>query len=258
MPECPADVIARSDATLRKLQESDDMKAQREIADALLWKGLSLEELERDDDAVRCYDAIIERWGDGASSDSALRRTLIFALYNKAQTHARNRRPDDAMEVLAELLNRHAFTAPADVKYLLHRGLMLAGNIAAEHGRYETAIQFYDKLADLYGQDNEAVMASARVSKARTLLVSEKWDEALKVYDELLTLLGDVAAESDLDAMLAQTLYGRACTLEELGRRADAGWCYNELLARFGDYDDPVVAERVGRARRRLKALNRG
>jgi hypothetical protein len=102
-------------------------------------------------------------------------------------------------------------------------------------------------------------VARALVNKGVTLGELGRPEEAIRVYDDVLTRFGG-RSEAALAEQVARALVSKGARLDGLGRPEEAIRVYDDMLARFGDRSDAVLAEPVARAlvRRGLFKKQRG
>jgi len=114
----------------------------------------------------------------------------------------------------------------------------LIGDLAFAMGRFDSASEYYQKLAQAPWPDYQL---RAKVLEGRALLADNKADEALKRYDEVL------AASADTSTALRQKTMaqvGKAICLAETGK-ADEGQQLVETVIRD---NDPQNGELFGQA----------
>jgi len=113
-------------------------------------------------------------------------------------------------------------------------------NAERRSGRALSAISLYEELQKRYPQSDEARIS--RVSLGRLLLDRGMWSEADAQFEGYL-------AASGSGTLAPEALYGKALSLEGLGRRDEARLAWDRLLARFPDsvYSGP--------ARQRLETI---
>ncbi|HXX68308.1 MAG TPA: tetratricopeptide repeat protein [Polyangiaceae bacterium] len=113
-------------------------------------------------------------------------------------------------------------------------------NAQRRGGRATAAIPLYEELQRRYPQSDEARIS--HVSLGRLLLDRGTWSEANAQFDAYL-------ATSASGTLAPEALYGKALSLEGLGRRDEARLAWDRLVERF---PDSVYS---GHARQRLDAI---
>jgi tetratricopeptide (TPR) repeat protein len=156
-------------------------------ARAYYYKGLMLGYLERYEDAVEAFDAVLNLAPDAVS------------YYSKGVALGHLGRYDEALEVIDKALNLD--TSDADFYYL--KGMAL-NNLE----RYGEALEAYDEALNLNSND-----ANFYYEKGCVLYNLKRYNEALEAYDEVLNLSPNGSANVYND---------KADTLERLGKAAEA------------------------------------
>ena len=94
---------------------------------------------------------------------------------------------------------------------------------------------------------DDANLVFAYWYKAIALVKLERFEDALTVYDEILTRLGS-ATDSVLQEMVAKALINKGAALSRLDRVEDALAAFEEVLTCFGSATDSVLQEMVAKA----------
>ena len=192
-------------------------------------KGVSLDTLGRCEEAIRCYDKVLEldpqdalAWNNkGRSLDSLGRHEDAIRCYDKAlELNPRNATAWHNKGLSLDSLNRYEEAIRCYDKALeLDPQDALAwnnkGNSLDSLGRYEEAICYHDKALELDPQD-----ASAWYNKGNSLVRLGRHEEALRCYDKAL----------ELDPRLAIGWNNKGIILGKLGRHEEALSCFDKVL----------------------------
>lgn len=235
------DAVQTLDAIVARFGDSDDARIEALVGDALFWKGYSLHEVERDEDALVAYEQVASRFRNRPD----FRGLLSRALYQQGTTLARLRRPEDALPVWDEML---ATFADEDAPPLA-MGLAYAyqGKAAALRllDRPDEAVDAYDDLIVRFSGSDFPVLrerADAALSeKVFVLLLGRRYDEAIVVANAAVGRLG---ASRDPDALAIAVLnLGGALANEQ--RFEEAIGVYDALIEQIGDTQFTVLRARL-------------
>ena len=157
-------------------------------------KGSALFKLEKYDDAIKCYDKIIEIKPDD-----------IDAYYNKGSALAELRHRKKAIMCFDNVLELNS----DDIDAYIHKGIILA-----KLKRYDEAIQCFDKTIELKPDSYAAYN-----NKGIILAELKRYDEAIQCFDKTIELKPDsyVAYNNKRDVF------------RKLGRFSDARKCRNKI-----------------------------
>jgi hypothetical protein len=186
---------------------------------ALNGKAWTLAMDGRNDDAVRAFDQIVERYGD---------------------------RPEAAI-------------ATQVCSALLHRGIVLGQRVTISSRaetpprRVEDAVRSYDEVVRRFGDYPDVLIgemvAQAMVEKCMLRMAGGSFEQAFRLVDEIVERYG-AATSPRLVAGAAHVVLSKAFSLLTHERHAEAFAVLDGLIDRFGLVPDPAVVQLVERARR--------
>ena len=203
--------------------------------EAFLAKGAALRALNRNEEALACYDKAC-----------AIDHDLVAALVNRGLTLRDLGRRTEALASYDAALS----LVPDDRQIWNHRGVALS-----ELGRHEDALKSYDRAtgvnpndADVHFNRGNALYALNRLQEAlasfdRALALSPTYVEALSNRGSVLFKLRRIEeALASYDAALAVTpdhaeaIIGRGTVLFDRGRVAEALACFDQVLVLRPDH----------------------
>ncbi len=91
-------------------RNTDDLLLHGRIARALFYKGITLGNLNRSEEAIAVYDEVMHRFGE--ATEAALREQVAMALQKKHETLVGLGREDEARNVYEELRERFGDISP--------------------------------------------------------------------------------------------------------------------------------------------------
>jgi len=166
------------------------------------------------------------------------RVVLAAVLSNKGSNAHRENYYEDAVRLCEWSLESHP-TPEAHFNTGLAQGCL---------ERYEDAVQSYSKSIELgEKQGSLAVAAAALVNKGAALVQLRRFEEAIMVYDDVVSRFGK-RQEVPLLAMVAAALVNKGVALGELKRQEDAIAVYDDVVSRFGKREELPVLEQVAKA----------
>jgi len=153
----------------------------------------------------------------------------------------------------SEVIKRYRMN-PAEVE--MHENeanLWDRATVALEKSDCQQAVAALDSILELYrksGSDEPKAclgIASALVNKGFALRSLGRGEEAIVVYDEVISRFGD-AEELPLREQVARALFNKGFALGSLDRGEDAIAVYDEVIRRFGDAEELPLRECVASA----------
>lgn len=217
------------------------------VARAALKKGNTLVRLGRDEEAMDAFTDSAQRVHPAL--DEGQRTVLLRAQYGTATLLYRQRRYGAGVEVLADLINPYVEAEPpAEVRDVLAKAMLMAGNCAAELGQAEAAVGLYDMGVNRFGEDDELSsrvrVAGLLASKGATLLEEDRLEDALLTYDQLVGRVR-AAYEPQLRVRAAEGLCSRGWTLERLGRSGEALGDYRAVVGAFAPGESAEIDRQI-------------
>ena len=137
---------AGCDAVIAGDEWSADHEVRVQVAETLVGKGNALVRLGRYDEAVECYDRVVERFGEADEGD--LRRLVHRSLSKKGSAFARLGRLDEADAAYDALCAR--LSNVRNPKLALLRVQALRASALFDAGRHEQAIVAADALLEQF------------------------------------------------------------------------------------------------------------
>jgi tetratricopeptide (TPR) repeat protein len=251
------------DATIaRYLGPAGDV-SDIELAGALIAKGDALSAIGHNQEAVGCFEQLLERFPD--AEERNLRKKVVLAIGKKGVMLARLDRFVDAdaafdawilganevPDVQRALEQR--FDVIVRVLYARIRVLSDAGNKAIallRLGRWEAAVAVDDELSTRFADATEPelteTVARALCNKAAALCKGQQIERSVDVWGEVVERYGE-ATSPPLRRLVARALSEKAELLMLTGRRDEAIGLAEEMIARAGDATDPQSMVLVAR-----------
>jgi tetratricopeptide (TPR) repeat protein len=240
---------------------SNPKETERTTA-ALFNKGVTLHQLNRDEEAIAAYDQALSRLRD--SKEPALREHAATTLINKAIALASLGRKEASLDAYDELLKRFGASTEPELREEIVNALGNKGIELSQLNRDEEAIQAYDQVVQRFSDATELSMrehvVASLVNKGLSLRRLQRYDEAIAVYSEVVRRFGD-SPDPAMGRAVARALVQSGTALRQLNRNEEAIQSYDQLLERYRDATDPELREQADQAlfnrALSLAALNR-
>ena len=221
----------------------------REIARYMLNRAVVLDQLDRHEDELAAYDALIARFKDATEPD--LRERVAHALFNRGVTLGQVQRPEEALAAYDDLITRFKDSSEPALREQVAKALLNRGVALTQLQRPEEELAAYDDLIERFKDSSESALrervAKALFNKALTLGQLKRPEEALSAYDDLITRFED-ASEPDLRELVAKSLLNRGGVLTQLQRSEEALAAYDDLIRRFEDAGELALRQQVAMA----------
>ena len=228
----PNQALQAADAVIKRLAGSDDLESRRNVAIALVNKGVTLAQLNRSENALAVYDDVVERFA--AAPELALREQVAMALVNKGVRLGQLNRSEDALAVYDDVVERFGAAPELALRERVAMALINKGVTLGQLNRSEDELAVYDEVVERFGAAPEVAFLSATDVETRAFLHAN--------FAYALTLQGGDPA---LVRRHVEEAVSDGTSISAAGR---------ELLATLAFLDKgsgpnwPMVYEHVGRA----------
>jgi tetratricopeptide (TPR) repeat protein len=115
-------------------------------------------------------------------------------------------------------------------------------------------LKVYDELLLYVGVPTESVLregiAKTLCNKGCLLAELKREDEAIGIFDEVISRFDNDAESAAMREVVAATLLNKGAALAALGRLEEEIAVYNEIIGRFGKASEPLLQAVVEGARR--------
>ncbi len=246
------DVVSLSD--LLSEQDKADPGARIQVSDALFCWGITLEALNRRQEAIAIYERLVQRFAN--AEEPAIRQQIAKALFRKGAILNAMNRHEESLRPYEELVAR--FREDRDPAILESIGVAMFNKAWAlgELKRYQEGVAAYKELIDRFASATEPLLRE-QVAKsllnlglAQSALGENK--EEMEDYDELVRRFGG-ATEVALRVQVAKALLNKGVALAARKDTQQAIDVYTDVVVRFGDATDLVLQEQLAKA-----LLNKG
>ncbi|HSB09132.1 MAG TPA: tetratricopeptide repeat protein [Blastocatellia bacterium] len=238
------DLIILSCKVLLRRETALDLRAR--LATVLVEKGLTLGQLNRNEEALRTYDEVVSRFGEAA--EPVLLGELGRALINKANLLAQLNRNEEAIGLYDEVLKRFGESVEPVLCEAVARALNNRGATLATVDRLEEAFASFDDVVKRFGEAEDVGLrvevVGALVRKGQWLITLERYEEAVLVFDDVLQRVG-TSRELALCDELGCALVKKAAALLALRRSEEAIALLNEVVEHFGEASETTLQEHV-------------
>jgi tetratricopeptide (TPR) repeat protein len=227
------------DELIRRFGSDDNPDVREQIAEALVWKGMSLQLQRMFGSAVEAYDELVSRFDNDIAL--TIRAQVVWGLVNKGIAHGRLGEYEQALATFDKLFGEDALPRERDVPAKQLNGLRGAG-------KDEEALEPCAELSKRFGDKMFALvkdyLAEALFYKGVALGSMDRFDEALAPFGLLANCFGDNASPL-VRNRVATGLVLKGRLLARRGRHEEADEAFEELQLRFGQDDRPSVREQV-------------
>jgi tetratricopeptide (TPR) repeat protein len=190
----------------------------RTSSKALLNKGITLDNLNRSEEAIAVYDTLIDRFAD--STEPALQEQVARVFVNKGIILNHLNRSEEAITVYDTLVDRFADSTEPTLQEQVANALFNKGYTLGKLNRSDEEIAVYESVIERFGNSTELVLqervTNALINKGVGLFSLNRSQEAIAVYDDLLARFSD-SAEPTLQRQVSKAHQYKAETVKKLG-----------------------------------------
>jgi tetratricopeptide (TPR) repeat protein len=183
------EVVTVVDELLARFGEVEEPSVRRRVADGLGQKAFALGRLGRWEDAVALDEQTIERYSS-VQDDPDLAAAVGRAMHHYAYSMERLGRLEDAAAAWGALLDRNGAGGSSVSSKLVGDALLNRARLLLLMGRAEEAIASADAFIHMARDDPDRLpeLVEALGARGRALTILERYDEAIKAFDEVVEL----------------------------------------------------------------------
>lgn len=214
----------------------------RLLTRTLSTKAITLERLDRDRDALACYEEMIRRFEQ--AGDVVVMNRIAGATLRRAKVLGKLGRQDQEIAGCDALVARYGDIESVELKRTVFETLEWKLLTYRDQGDYEQVVEACDDIIRRYASESDREIASGvartMVRKAGAFHELDRPADEIDCLDQVASRYG-AAEEPWLRAHAANALMFKAITLNESGQTADEMECYEQIIERYaGDDDDKV------------------
>ena len=127
-----------------RFRRHESTRILKHVASALFNKGMALDILNRTDEALESYNALVQRFGSGAEPD--IRENVANALFHSGILLGREGQQEEAVEAYNNLFHRFGSDENPAVVERVAKGLVNKGGTLGRLGRMDEALLAYDRV----------------------------------------------------------------------------------------------------------------
>jgi tetratricopeptide (TPR) repeat protein len=243
------DSLVLLNAICQQLTAGVELNDLQLLAMAMYNKGVALGRIEKPQEALAVYDAMIARFGE--APDLTLRESVAKAMLSKGMTLGRIEKPQEALAVYDALIARYGEAPELTLREQVAKAMVNSGFTLGRMEKPQEALVVYDALIARYGKAPELTLrelvAKAMLNNGVALGQMEKPQEELTVYDALIARYGE-APELTLREQVAKAMFNKGVTLGQMEKPQEALEVYDALIARYGEAPELMLHEQVAKA----------
>ena len=221
---------------------SGTLAMERQLAEAMYNKGVSLRTIDRKEEAIEVFDELARRYGE--STDNSLLEPGGRALFAKAFELGSCGRSEEEMATYAEVVKRYGNSSNTAVREAAAWALFNQAVLFDQRGDGDEALRLYSDVVERFGENTEVAfrecVGKALHNKALKVGLLNRNQESVDLYDEIVQRSGD-AKEFVLQEQVAKALINKALKLREMNRFADERAVYLDVIERYEKATEPVL-----------------
>jgi tetratricopeptide (TPR) repeat protein len=222
---------------------------RKQVAKALVNKGVRLGELNRKEEEIQVYDDVIKRFS--GATEPALREQVANALFNKGVSLGQLNRNEEAIQIYDDVVKQFGETTELILREQVVKALVNKGASLGQLNRKEEELQVYDDVVKRFSGATELALheavAKALVNKGITLGELNRNKKAIQVYDDVVKQFSG-ATKLTLREQVVKALFNKGILLSQLNRNAEAIQVYDDVVKQFGETTELTLRERVADA----------
>jgi hypothetical protein len=187
------DEIKNYNILIEKFQNINDSKMRERISRALLYKGITHGQLNEYEDELTCYSRVVQDYSK--DDESVTRENVARALIQKALRLSALERNVEALKIYEEIERKYRNNSTEFYLEAIAKSRLGWGVVLSKLGRHEEEIEKFQKIEDQFIKDPSAqymrpITSNAMVLKSLTLIILERYDEAKRVLQQILSRFG--------------------------------------------------------------------
>ena len=214
-------------------------------ANALFNKGITLDLLNKHEEAIACYDELIQRYG--SSAELNLQLQVAKALVSKGVVLGKQNTPDKAIDCFNEVIRRFDTTAFIQLQERVANALGNKGVALRSQNKHDEEIACYDEILKRFSLSTEPELQEHIVSAYlnKGVLLTDKKNmpnEAIACYDQVIQRVGS-STDQTLSVVSVNALSNKASALTALDRLDEANSIYDSIFQQFGSSTIPSLKD---------------
>lgn len=234
---------------LQAVKTDQSLVVKVQVAEALIDKGITLNALNRSEEAIATYAEVVERYK--AAAEPPLRHQAAKALLNEGFELGALKQHEEAIATCEQLVEEFGEDPGVSQKELVAKALFNKGVYLVALERYDEAIKAYQEVRKRYDgapeQSLQIQVAMALLNEGAALGGANRFEEAIALYDELVERYS-TASDLALRQRVAMALVSKGVRLSTLGRPEEEIMVYDEVVRRYGDAPEVELQMQVANA----------
>lgn len=227
---------------------SPDIQPQNQ-AKTMFNKGVALEKLSRNEEAIAAYDETITEFC--TAKELGIVAQVITAMVNKGILLSDLKRYEEAISVYDSIIKQFGTEEKLKVREQVVKAMVNKGFCLNQLNRADEAIRIYDAIVTQFGANDELTLregvARAMVNKGSALDKLDRNKEALATFEEMIARFG-AAVELNLREQLARAMVKKGLVLKKLNCSEDAILAYDAVITNFSAAEELSLRGQVANA----------
>lgn len=181
--------IAAYDEIIERLGDGKDSEIRKQVAQAMVRKGIALGQLNRSEEALAVYNDMIKRFGDDKASD--IRKQVVWAMGIKGAALIILNRYEEAIAAFDEMIKHFGNDKEPNIRKQMAWAMYSKGSALIKLNRSEEAIAAFDEMIKHFGDDKEEtirkLVEGVMGEKLKMLLnIPERLEDVLQTAEEMI------------------------------------------------------------------------
>lgn len=245
----PGEEIACQDELIRRFEFVADPEIVRSVAWTMLFRAMDFRDVGREAEQMSAFDAIVARYGD--YTEERIVEAVIMALLRKLEIHEKDENFAAALATAEEIIRRSAGQTDPMILYHAAEARLSKADALIALDRDDEGRALCDRIIADHTDQTVPSTAAARALLIKGNSYAESdIASAIACYDQAFEEYGE-SSDVSLMRQVGYALMNKGEALREAGRIDEAAAAFAQVVDRYGDTLDPILADVVAEARTR-------
>ena len=231
---------------INKFYNSEDIKINKFLADAMILKGSILKNNMKLEEAEAAFDEIYIKYS--SENDENIRRKAVKALLNKAEVLETDENFYEAIEVYNDIINRYKDDKDNELRINAAQARLNKIVILTKSEKDEVIVRKCNEILQIYKNETDEkiklIILQVKLCKAIGLHNSGKQKEAMDLYNDIIKVRRE-DADIKMKSLIMEARIFKSYCLKDDSKVIEAKEMYNEIITLCKSDEDKKSKSKV-------------
>jgi len=230
------------ESIIGRLKRERSLLARIELCRAMFRKGFALGQLDRNEEAIDVYQAVIDTFGEEERDE--IRLQVAMATFNKGVRLGRLDRHEDALDACQAVIDAFGEENSDEIRLQVAKAMLNKGATFGQLDRHEDALDACQAVIDTFGKEKSEEIRLrvvwAMFDKGVTLGQLDRHEDAIDAYQAVIDTFCD-EKRNEFRGIVAKAMWCKGKHLAGNGQLREAIEVYDGCVERFGNETSGVM-----------------